>query len=212
MRFRLVLLGCVVVASASGACLPAAGTPGMVAQARRPHALEPTLDELTHLDGIEGQRALLVVYPRSACSGSARMVIVDAAGTFFGSIGPGEAALLSVPSSSRSVIALSSVEVTAPLGVRSGFDEIALGASPSGIVFEAWRVSARQCGSGQYAEGSIATKAELETMLGEVEILWVEPRPAEGQAWLQANRKRMDEVLGRHRANAPAVVTRAHVP
>lgn len=174
----------------------------MVAQVRRPHAVEPALDELTHLDGVEGRRALLVVYPRSACSGSARMVIVDSGGTFFGSVGPGEAALLSVPSSSRSVIALSSVEVTAPLGVWSGYNEIALGPSPSGIVFEAWRVSARQCGNGQYAAGSIATKAELETMLGDLEVQWVEPVPAAGQAWLNANRHRMDEVLGRQQPTA----------
>ena len=105
-----------------------------------------------------------------------------------------------------------SVEVTAPLGVRTSVDEVILGPSPSGLVFESSRVSARQCGNGQYADASIATKAELEARLAEVEIQWVAPRPAEGQAWLESNRKRIDEVLGRQIARAPKVITRHHVP
>jgi hypothetical protein len=200
----------VVSSIAAIACAPA--MEGMALQPARPHSLEPSLDELARTVVPEGKRALLVVYPRSACSGSARMVFVDDEGTFFGAVGPGQAALLTVPSRLEHVVAISNVEVTAPVGAWFYVDEVHLAPPPSGIILTAYRANARQCGSGQYAGASIATKAEMESALSEAEIQWVQPRPAEGQAWLESRRKRMDELLGRQRAQQPAVVTRRHVP
>ncbi len=99
------------------------------------------------MDPAVGRRALLVVFPRTACAGSARTVFMDPSGTFLGAVGPGEGALLSIPEARPKVLAVSSVEVTASVGSWFYVDEIAVPPSPNGIVLEATRRDARHCGS-----------------------------------------------------------------
>ena len=99
-----------------------------------------------------GQRALLVVYPREACSGPARAVFMDAEGGFIGAVGPGEAALLSIPVKTTTVLSFSSVELTAYSGSWSAVDAIEVPQAPSGLLLSSSRFSSRECGDGQYAD------------------------------------------------------------
>ncbi|MDF2694300.1 MAG: hypothetical protein K0S65_2683 [Labilithrix sp.] len=144
--------------------------------------------------------ALLVVYPRSACSGSARTLFVDAKGTFYGAVAPGEAALLSVPNATRRLLTVSSVEITSPVGTWFVYDEVRIDPPPDGVMLRALEIGSRHCGSGHYAEAAVATKSELESALAEAEIRWLEPRVRDGQAWLDARRSRVDEILGLSKA------------
>jgi len=179
------------------ACTPAS-TPGMAPVPRRPHAQDLTLDELARVSPTLDTRPLLVVHPRAACSGSARVVFLDERGTFFGAVAPGEAALLEVPRDAAKLQVVSSVEITAPL--RSWFvtGEVAVPPFPSGLVVRPRRVNAREClSTGQYADASPATRAELEAVLADAEVAWLEPRVAEGQRWIDRHRARVAEVLAR---------------
>ena len=169
----------------------------------RVHDAEPSFMELARAAPKTGHRALLVVYPRTACAGSASTVFMDEEGTFIGAVAPGTAALLDVPNGVRKVVAVSSVEVSAPLRTWSLADDVALPSPPSGLLLRARQWNGRECASGQYAAASVASKAQLEDVLGEEEIRWLEPRPQEGQAWLDAHRERVGEVLAQRHAPPP---------
>lgn len=45
-----------------------------------------------------------------------------------------------------------------------------------------------------------------------MKISWMEPRPREGQAWIEAHRPRVDEILGRKQRVQPIVVQRSGAP
>lgn len=194
----------IALVALAAACVPSPREPGTSVRSPRPHTPDSTLVELARAEPTRDQRALLVVYPRSACSGSARTVILDGAGTFLGAVGPGEAALLSVATDVRTVFIVSSVEITAPVGTSFILAEVPVAASPDGIILDSTRISTRQCGkSGQHANARVATKAELETALAQSEFQYVESRPAEGQVWIDAHRNRVVEVLRRNENAAP---------
>src|SRR5690606_34392582 len=108
------------------ACEPAGTLPGMAAATPRAHSGAPRLVELARAAPPSGHRALVVVYPRTACSGSASTVFMDRRGRFLGAVGPGTAALLTVPRDLDALVAVSSVEVSAPLGRWGAVDEIAV--------------------------------------------------------------------------------------
>lgn len=190
-RRSLLLLGTLLFA-----CTPAA-SPGMAPSARRPHPLDPSLDELARVGPDDDARSLLVVHPREACSGSAAVVLLDRRGTFYGALRPGAAALLVVPAGLAKLEVLSSVEVTAPL--RSSFtsSEVVVPAFPGGLLLGPKRASARDCwGSGQYADARAVSRTELEEVLGEAsDITWLEPRRADGQRWLDEHHERLDEIF-----------------
>ena len=78
----------------------------MVATAPHPHRENAAFDELARAEPQIAHRALLVVHPKSACSGSARMVLMDGAGRFIGAVGPGEASLLEVPETATTLVAV----------------------------------------------------------------------------------------------------------
>lgn len=183
--------------------MPDAVQPGMVAVAPRTHEREPALLELSRVTPSPGRRALLVVHPRTACSGSASLVLLDADGAFVGALPPGTAALLDVGAAQRSLMAVSSVELAAPVRTWSAFAEVAVPPPPSGLVVRTRRWDARECGGGQYADVVTATKAELEAVLAEAEIRWLAARPAEGQAWLDAHRARVRELVARGPSDDP---------
>jgi hypothetical protein len=172
----------------------------------RPH--DEATDEVARIDGASGQRPLLVVYPRTACSGSASTVILDDEGAFVGAIPPGGAALLGIPADARTLIAMSSIEVTAARSSWTFAQTIDVPELPSGLLLSASRFTTRECANGQYADARAATKAELEAILAEGEIVWLEPRLEEGQAWIEAHRDRVDEVLGHDRSGVPDVMAR----
>lgn len=202
-----MLIGGALMMTAAG-CAPPGPPPGMALQSRRPHALDTSLDELARVEPAPDQRALLVVFPKTACSASARTLFMDGNGTFYGGVGPGEAALLSVPANVKRLYVMSSIEVTADVGAWSYFDEVTIPPAPSGILLSSGRYNARTCGNGHYGDPSIATKDELEEALAEAEFQWLEPRRSEGQRWIEAHRTRVDEVLGRNAPPRGAVVTR----
>jgi hypothetical protein len=167
--------------------------PGMALSAPRPHAEDSTLVELAR---VEAQRALLVVYPRDACSGSASTVLMDEHGRFLGAIAPGTAALLDVPASASTLVAVSAVEVAAPRGLPVYVDDVSVPPLPDGLLLRSTHASARQCHhNGQYADVRRATKPELEAAIANADIHWLEPRTEAGQAWLDANRTRVREIL-----------------
>jgi len=128
----------------------------------REHAADPSLVELARVEGKDGERALLVVYPRSACSGSASGVLVDNHGHFLGAVAPGNAALIRVPADQRTVTSFSSAEVTAPAGAWFATDEIAVPAAPAGHLFGSPRASRHCGGGGQYPGVVVGSNAELE--------------------------------------------------
>src|SRR6185295_17869229 len=176
---RWVVGGAVLVGCASSAPAPAPGPPVVVAHAEPP----------------PGYRVLLVAYPRTACSGSARTVLMDERGTYFGAVGPGEASLITLPVGMRTIVAVSAVEIVAPPRTHFPYDEIDVPPAPSAVLLESTRVSARQCSkTGQYASATSVSKHEIEERLADAEITWLEPQLREGQAWLDEHRARVDEM------------------
>jgi len=194
------LLTLAALAALSGAaCIPAAQA-GMADQPRRPSPDDALVDEVARVEPRGADRALLVVYPKTACSGSARMVVLDDSGNFYGAIGPGEAALLEIPKARREIIVVSNVEITSAPRTWFYADRLDVPAEPNGLVLEAMRRNTRTCMSGQYAHVTVATKEELEsTLANAVDIRWRTPRRAEGQAWIDEHRERVDELVDRPR-------------
>jgi hypothetical protein len=169
--------------------------PVMAPQSARA-AASPLLVEVAHAEPPLGHRTLLVAYPRTPCAGSARTVLMDESGKYFAAVAPGEATLLTLPERTRMLIAVSSVEIYAPKGTRYVFEEVDVPAAPGAILLEGLRGDARSCRtSGHYASATSVSKREIEDRLAEAEIAWMEPRPREGQAWLDAHRPRLDEIL-----------------
>jgi hypothetical protein len=209
---RRVYLAFVGLCWLFGGCAPYGANPGMVTRLPRPDATNPALDELARADPPPAHRALLVVYRRTSCSGSARTVFVDDKGTFLGAVAPGDGALLIVPTKARSIHALSSVDVTANVGAWFAVDDLPGDSLPSGLLLRSRSVDARRCGGGQYADVTPASKAELEATLAETELRWMQPSVPAGQAWLSEHRQRVDEVLVDGHAPTRPVVTRVHVP
>lgn len=187
--------------------------PALMASQVPRSAASPSFVEIARAEPPAGHRVLLVAFPRTACSGSARTVFMDEKGTFFGALAPGEATLLVVPVRLRTILAVPSVEITAPTRTRFAFDEIEVPAAPEGLLLESTSVNARQCGrTGQYAGATIASKREIETRLADVEIAWLEPRMREGQAWLDEHGARLDELLGRRPVPRPKVIHHSGIP
>lgn len=195
----------VVLAFLAG-CVGRAGPPGMRAEAARPHPSDASLVELARVEPHADGRALLVVHPRTACSGSASTVFVDDAGRFVGAVAPGTAALVEVSAHARELLAISSVELDAPLGMWSVADRVRVPAPPSGLLLESWKWNSRVCGNGHYADVHAATKGELEDVLGREAIPFFTPSPREGQAWVAARRDRVAEVLAADRAYRASLV------
>ena len=204
---RLALLAAFALAG----CIPSgnAGPPGMRFTSPREHDRDPSLVELARGEPSEGERALLVLFPRTACSGSASGVVVDERGHFLGAIAPGTAALLTVPASVTSVAIFSSVEVTAPVGTWHDAKRIALPstASRSGIAIRSTRFSARECATGQSFEIEIVSKDALENELAESDVRWVAPAGTDGQSWLNRHGTRVAEVLSTPPSGPPGDIT-----
>jgi hypothetical protein len=181
---------------ASGCVPPASTSPrGMRFADVRAHERDTSLVELARAAPSAHERPLLVMFPRNACSSTASAVLVDARGRFLGAVAPGTAALLTVPRGLSTVTFFSSVEVTAPVGAWHDAKDVLLPAPPGGLVVRSARWSARDCGSGAYFDVQVATKEEIETELGEAEIRWLDADRTDGQAWLDAHRRRVDELL-----------------
>jgi hypothetical protein len=175
----------------------------------REHALDPSLIELARGEPSASERALLVVYPRTACSGSASGVVVDEHGRFLGAIAPGTAALLNVPVDVSTVALFSSVEVTAPVGTWHDAKRITMPSTTTrdGIVIRSARWSARECASGQYFDVEIATKDALESELAESDVRWVSRSGVDGQTWLDEHGTRVAEVLSTPPGGPPGDLT-----
>lgn len=178
-------------------CSPGAPPPGMVTKLARPLPSDPSLLELARAEPTRDERALLVVHPRTACSGSASMVLIDEDGRFVGAVPPGAAALLRVPRAAARLRMFSSVELTAATGSWFVASDVDVPAFPSGVLLSAQRWSGLQCGIGHYATAQAATKSELEEVLAEDSMRWLEPDPRAGQAWLDAHAGRVREIRGR---------------
>ena len=191
MWWRLMLLAVTMVG-----CAPK-GAPGMAPMARAPHAADSSFDELARVAPADGMRSLLVVHPRDACSASAATILLDHQGRFYGALAPGQAALLAVPTDVTRLEVLSSVDLAAPLHTWYVRGHVAVPPSPAGILLTARRVSARHCsGTGQHVDAAVAERQELESVLGDSTIEWLEPRVADGQQWLDHYRSRLDEIFG----------------
>jgi hypothetical protein len=210
-RLPLLVVAALVGLAGLAGCIPSgnAGPPGMRFTSPREHARDPSLVELARGEPGPGERALLVVFPRTACSGSASGVVVDERGRFLGAIAPGTAALLNVPADVAKVAVFSSVEVTAPVGTWHDAKRIALPStrSRSGLVVRSTRWSARECATGQYFDVEIASKAELEAELGQYEIRWMALAGSDGQTWLDAHGARVAEVLTTPPSEPPGDLT-----
>ncbi len=198
----IVLTLALAATSGIAGCVAPADAPGMVARAPTVHTEDGRYLELARTaPRSESTRVLLVVFPRSACSGSASTVLVDRDGRFVGAVAPGTATLLELPSATASLVAVSSVELEAPVGMSSFVDEVPLPAAPGGLLLESWRWSTRTCGtSGHYADVRAATKEELEVALGEHELRWLSSGQDVGDAWLEERSERLSEVLATERA------------
>jgi hypothetical protein len=208
-------LGVIVGVLGASACAPPATPPGMATRPPRPSTFGADLVELARVEPSASDRPLLVVFPRSACSGAASVVLVDEEQRFVGAIAPGTAALLRVPLAARRLTAFSSIEVTAAVGSWRATRQVQVPALPSGLLLSSSRFSTRECGSGHYADVTVATKRELETALAEADFVWLDPHVERGQAWLARHPRRVAELF---RGGVPsaaseppsAVVTRFH--
>lgn len=195
-------LGLLAMSLAVAGCGTHGTLPGMAPYAPRAHAEDPALVELSRAEPRDDMRALLVVYPRDACSGSASAVFVDEDLRFLGALGPGTAALLEVPRRASTVFAIPSIELTASRGTSSTLDRVDVPQEPDGIRLASWRPSggAGGCGNGQYTDAFVASKEELEALLAENMVTWLAAQRGEGQAWLDSRRERLEEVVANHHA------------
>ncbi|AKU94306.1 hypothetical protein AKJ09_00970 [Labilithrix luteola] len=158
------------------------------------------MDVLASVPVPPSMRALLVAYPPDPCASTASVVLLDGRGRFIGAVAPGTATLLAVPALTRTLHAISSDELTAPVGSSVVRDVVVVPPSPSGLLVSATRFSPSVCGNGRPQLES-ATKEQLEWKL--VDVAFIEPRPGAGEAWLAAHRARVDEIL--HRRSEMAV-------
>lgn len=181
--------------------------PGMAVRPSRAREGRADLLELASVESLGGRRALLVVHLRSACSGSAPTVLLGRDGRFLGALPPGTAALLSLPGTTRSIVAVSSVEVSAPAGMSFYSDHVDVPPGPDGLLIRANRFSTRECGNGQYADVTAASKSTLEEALGDAELEWLEPRADEGQVWVDQHRRRVAELV-----NGPEIRPSPFIP
>lgn len=207
MRRLLVVASLATVLAGCGVRTPQ----GMNVTTPRVSADDDALMELARATPTEGERVLLVVYPRDACTGSTSAVIVDERGRFLGAVAPETAALVRVPREGR-LLAFSSIDVTASDRSEPLVQEIDPRAVTDGFVFRTLRGrTMRHCTTGQYMEALFASKSELEAVIAEKEYVFLEPDSAAGQAWLDAHRARVDRIIGlapapRHLANTRARV------
>jgi hypothetical protein len=186
---KLFALLALLASGLTSACVPPS-SPGMAPCEPRPDPTSPARDVVARAQPPAGHRTVLVAYPRTAYSGSARIVFVDDAGGYLGAVGPGEGALLVVPLTSPRIRAFSSIELGAPVGAWFTLSEIhlALTEPASGILL-------RPFSNGQFADVAIVKKARLEEILGATEIRWFEPRLEEGRAWLASHQSRVGDIL-----------------
>jgi hypothetical protein len=189
----------------------------MKMQAPRPVPSSAALDEVARVEPARGEHAMLVVFPKDACSGSTPTIFTDPAGRFLGAVAPGDAAFLAVPDTLAQLLAFSAVDVSAPEGVWYHVDEVTRPSSvdlTAGLLLRsAWNPVGRgECGGGSYAVVRIATRTELDRALVEQPARWLSVDADEGQAWLDQHKPRVDELLGRTRRPEPRVVTRTSVP
>lgn len=192
MSSRWIVFATFVASLSATACV-ASTVPGMVDQPRRISPEDASLDELARVEPPVGRRALLVVFPKRPWSGTARTIILDRDGTFYGAVAPGEAALLEIPTDRRDLVLVSSVEVT--VTPRTWFYPLEwteIPAEPNGLILRSFGRG------GHYGYPEPASQAELEAALGDAPtIRWRAARRAAGQAWIEENRARVDELLGR---------------
>ncbi len=142
------------------------------------------------------EHTIVVAYPPSACAGSG-VAFVDVRGTFLGAVAPGQAMRLAVPPGAKHVVAFSIVDVNAEPGMLFGRHPI--DTSTEAVLLTPYRWDTKHCGNGWHAEVHEATRAELDAALSDAKIVWLVPRQAEGQAWLEEHRARVDEMLARRK-------------
>lgn len=177
----------------------------------RPHVEDASFLELARAEPKVGRRTLIAVYRKEPCSGATRSILTDENGAFLGSLAPGEGALLDLSDRTRTIFVVSRVELDAPRGTWSTFMEVTVPRANEALVLSALRHDARQCSSGKYAQVSIASKEELERILADAPVKWLTPDVRAGEAWLDARRGRLDEILGRNREEV-RIVRRVNVP
>jgi hypothetical protein len=143
-----------------------------------------------------GPGALLVAFPKSACTGAASAVFLDDKGGFVGAVAPGTATYLAFPEEATRLFVVSSQDVTAAKGMW--FRRRVIKRPPErveiGLVVEVARRDAKNCFRDappmptevSYEDATRATK----------DLQWLDVRPAEGARWVEEHRARVTELLG----------------
>jgi hypothetical protein len=170
----LLSLGC------AASCAPTTSeTPGMSATTR-----------ITSANATAGDDSIVVVFPRSPRTGTARIVFLDDDANFYGAVGPGEAAILHIPPPKKTIMlhAISAPEIHARPGTWFLVNDLIVSA-PSGMLLD----------GGHYPRIVLKSRSQIETVLADPdrEIQWLTRDRADGQRWIDEHKARVDELLAR---------------
>lgn len=135
---------------------------------------------------------MVVAFPKGACTGTANAIFLDDAGNFVSAIAPGTAANLVFPEGARRVFEVSNFDVEASPGTRFFRQHVAL-SSEHGIVLDVPRRDGRNCANRGVPRPVVVTASEARTAAES--LVWLEPDPRAGAAWLAEHRVRVQELV-----------------
>jgi hypothetical protein len=156
-----------------------------------------------------GPGALLVAFPKSACTGAASAVFLDDKGGFVGAVAPGTATYLAFPEEATRLFVVSSQDVTAAKGMW--FRRRVIKRPPERVEIGLLVEVARRDGKNCYRDAPpLPTEVSYEDATRATrDLQWLDVRPAEGARWVEEHRARVSELLG---AAPPAPAPLAPAP
>jgi hypothetical protein len=150
--------------------------------------------------GADKGLTLLVAFPASACTSSENAVFLDEEGRFIGAVAPGTAAAMAVGPASKHVFVVGSLDVIAPPGTWFLRREVPR-RSDQGVIVAVGDGDEHNCKtkwSGPLSPRpeayGLAVTAQATRGLRQLQV-----NVAEGRRWLDDNRERVDELVGRGR-------------
>jgi hypothetical protein len=146
---------------------------------------------------------LLVAFPSSACTSTESAVFMDEEARFIGSVAPGTAAELVIPRASKHLFVVGSVDVLENPGIWFVRHEVPL-RTDQGVLVKVVQADGHNC-EGKWS-GPLSPRPVAVSLPTVVEaargLTRLEVRAGEGRQWLDENRERVDELIGRVRVES----------
>lgn len=158
-------------------------------------------------------QTLFVAFPESACTSTESAVFLDEQGRFVGSVVPGTAAAMPLPPGSKKVLMVGSLDVLAPPQTWFVRHEV-LTRPDEAVIVEIGEADEHNC-KGKWS-GPLSPRPRVATLDATLQaaegLSRLDVRQAEGNAWLEEHRDRVDELVGKDRVPPPTanpIVTEA---